>query len=69
MNNTVNYLALIIGGFNEIYRTNPNGKNISLKIVTTQEDLFITQFKYTYSTSNPNVYYDILNINKYLFEK
>jgi hypothetical protein len=67
-NNTINYLAPITGDFSETYRTNPNGGGISLKIATIPDDLYITQFEYTYHTDNPNVYYDISNIEGYPFE-
>ncbi|OCK77124.1 hypothetical protein K432DRAFT_272542, partial [Lepidopterella palustris CBS 459.81] len=69
MNNTTNHLAPIIGDFNETYRTNPNGGGVSLKIATTPIDSNITQFEYTYHTENPNVYYDISNVNGYPFEE
>lgn len=69
LNDTVNYLAPTIGGFNETYRTNPNSGGISLKIATTEDDSIITQFEYTYNPSNPNVYYDISNVNGYPFEE
>jgi hypothetical protein len=68
-NNTINYLAPVIGDFNETYRTNPNGGGISLKIATAPVDSDITQFEYTYLTENPNVYYDISNVNGYPFEE
>ncbi|OCK73214.1 hypothetical protein K432DRAFT_313405, partial [Lepidopterella palustris CBS 459.81] len=68
-NDTVNYLAPTVGNFHETYRTNPNGGGISLKIATTPVDSDITQFEYTYLTGNPNVYYDISNINGYPFEE
>jgi hypothetical protein len=71
-NNTINYIAPTIGDFNETYRTNPNGGGISLKIARTPTPLFdsdITQFEYTYNTSNPRVYYDISNVNGYPFEE
>jgi hypothetical protein len=67
-NYTINYLAPIIGDFSETYRTNPDGGGISLKIATIPDDLYITQFEYTYHTDNPNVYYDISNIEGYPFE-
>jgi hypothetical protein len=67
-NYTINYLAPIIGDFSETYRTNPNGGGISLKIATIPNNSYITQFEYTYSTDNPNVYYDISNVNGYPFE-
>ena len=67
-NNTINYLAPIIGDFSETYRVNPNGGGITLKIATIPVDSYITQFEYTYHTDNPNVYYDISNINRYPFE-
>jgi hypothetical protein len=65
---TLNYLAPVIGDFNKTYRTNPNGRGISLKIATAPVDSDITQFKYIYLTENPNVYYNISNINEYPFE-
>jgi hypothetical protein len=67
-NNTINYLAPTNGSFSEIYRTNPNGGGISLKIATIPDDSYITQFEYTYHTYNPNISYDISNVNGYPFE-
>ena len=67
-NNSINNLAPTIGDYSETYRTNPNGGGISLKIATTWNDSYITQFEYTYNTTNPNVYYDISNVNGYPFE-
>jgi hypothetical protein len=52
----------------EVSKTTLNGRGISLKIATAPVDSDITQFKYTYLTENPNVYYNISNINEYPFE-
>ena len=68
-NNTINYLAPIIGEFSETYRTNPNGGGISLKISMTPVDSNITQFEYTYHINDSNIFYDISNVNGYPFEE
>ncbi|KAF2181261.1 hypothetical protein K469DRAFT_449630, partial [Zopfia rhizophila CBS 207.26] len=67
-NNTVSCLEPLNGHFNEMYRTNPNGGGISLKISTKPDDINITQFEYTVSADNPDVYYDISNIDGYPFQ-
>ena len=67
-NDTVNHLDPKIGGYSETYRENPNGGGVSLKIATTPDISFITQFEYTYHSYYPNVSYDISNINGYPFE-
>ena len=68
-NNTVNRLPPTVGTYNETYRLNPNGGGISLKIAILPFDTDITQFEYTYNSSNPYVYYDISNVNGYPFEE
>jgi len=68
-NTTTNFLPANNGFYTENYRFNPNGGGISLKIATVPVDTVITQFEYTYTANNPNVYYDISNINGYPFQQ
>ena len=68
-NNIINTLAPNSGFYSEEYRLNSNDEGISLKIATVSVDTVITQLEYTYHLDNPNVYYDVSNINGYPFEE
>jgi hypothetical protein len=53
--------------WSEPYRLNPNGGGISLKVATQSIDTTIVQLQYTYHVDDPNIPYDISNLNGYPF--
>ncbi|KAI9830544.1 MAG: hypothetical protein M1819_005502 [Sarea resinae] len=55
--------------YSEAFRTNGNGGGISIKLSTQNDQSTVTQFEYTLSSDESNVYYDLSNINGNPFEQ
>jgi hypothetical protein len=58
-------LAANGGEYTEVYRNNPNGGGISMKIASDEAASEITQFEYT--LEDADLWYDLSNINGYPF--